>query len=68
MLGLAVTVPTNFDKYKEMYYAGDQIGFGWVLNDDLSYTGFSFYWNNTEKVAVTTSYWLCDSTSKNGTS
>ena len=67
MLGLAVTVPINFDD-KVSYYAGDQTGFGWILNEDSSYTGFSFYWNNTDRVASTTSSWLCDSTSTNGTS
>lgn len=67
MIGLAVTVPISYQG-SERYYAGDQSGFGWILNEDSSYSGFSFYWNNRDRIAATTDYWLCDSTSTNGTS
>ena len=45
MIGLAIELPNSS--------VGDQTGFGWIFNEDrLTYTGFSYYWDNTAKVSI----------------
>ena len=45
MIGLAVDLPNSA--------TGDQTGFGWIFNEDrLTYTGFSYYWDNTAQVST----------------
>ena len=40
--------------------AGDTTGLGWELNADGTYTGVSYYWDNTEEDYYVDSTWVCD--------
>ena len=54
MVGLAIDIPNSS--------AGDETQFGWMLNDDaLTYTGASYYWDNTAQEATQDNTWLCSS-------
>ena len=45
MIGLSIELPNSS--------VGDQTGFGWILNEDrLTYTGFSYYWDNTAEASI----------------
>ena len=42
-IGLAIELPNSS--------TGDRTGLGWILNDDaITYTGFSYYWDNTAQI------------------
>ena len=52
MLGLSIDIPN---------LQGDQTGLGWLLNDDnTTYSGFSYYWDNVNQEAALDVTWLCD--------
>lgn len=51
-VGLTIELPNSA--------AGDSTGFAWVKNEMYPYTGYSFYWDNTNSEAIYDETWLCD--------